>query len=317
MTALDAVKARIAPLQEKLSVYPRLWEVFEHCFINTLETTVEAIAPGDTFIITGDIHAMWQRDSTAQVLHYLRFADDPAVASMIEGLIARQTENTLRDPYANSFNREETKFKLNYDEPLPNDWVWEQKYEVDSLCNPILLAWRYWEKTGSEAFLTERFHEALKTAARVFRAEQRHENSPYRFTRENCPYRDTLHHDGKGEPVGYTGMTWSGFRPGAVPRGEHPADARGGDHALLVHHRRDDVRGVAVAFLKRPQQRRVSAAPRAERVVHTGHDHPGAQTAHQIAQEILRRLGGVGAREMRHQRVVRAELLEFVQILVR
>ena len=89
MDALSAVRARLAPVKDALSAVPGLPDMFERCFLNTLETTVQTLRPGDTFIITGDIEAMWLRDSTAQVLHYLRFADDEGVAKLIEGLIAR------------------------------------------------------------------------------------------------------------------------------------------------------------------------------------------------------------------------------------
>ncbi|MBQ3222569.1 MAG: glycoside hydrolase family 125 protein [Clostridia bacterium] len=212
MNTIDVISARIAPMQAHLSSVPGLWDIFRRCFLNTIETTVQQ-EEGDTFVITGDIHAMWLRDSTAQVLHYLRFADDPAVASMIEGLIARQAECILRDPYANAFNREESSFKPFDDQPRASDWVWERKYEIDSLCYPIWLAGKYLAKTGSASFLTDRFHKALETIVSVFETEQKHENSPYWFVRTNCPPSDTLTHEGKGEPVGYTGMTWSGFRP--------------------------------------------------------------------------------------------------------
>jgi len=191
---------------------PGLWDIFRRCFLNTIETTVQQ-EEGDTFVITGDIHAMWLRDSTAQVLHYLRFADDEAVAKMIEGLIARQAECILRDPYANAFNREPSDFKPYSDQPRANDWVWERKYEIDSLCYPIWLAGKYIAQTGSDAFLTERFAKALETVVSVFETEQHHESSPYWFVRTDCPPSDTLTHSGRGEPVGYTGMTWSGFRP--------------------------------------------------------------------------------------------------------
>lgn len=210
--AAEVIRARIAALKDELEIYPGLWRVFEKCFMNTLETTVQA-EPGDTFVITGDIHAMWLRDSTAQVLHYLRFADDERVAALIEGLIARQAKNVLLDPYANAYNREPNSFKPYDDTPRASDWVWERKYEIDSLCHAVLLAWRFYEKTGRTGFMTEMFAEMLRTVVDIFRIEQNHADSTYRFQRTNCPPSDTLTHDGMGEPVAPTGMTWSGFRP--------------------------------------------------------------------------------------------------------
>ena len=212
MTALEVVRGRIAGIEEKLGGVPGLRKVFHDCFLNTLETTVQA-QPGDTFVITGDIHAMWLRDSTAQVLHYLRFADAEPVAELVEGLIARQAKCVLIDPYANAYNREPSDFKPFDDRPRASDWVWERKYEIDSLCYPIWLAWRFHEKTGRTGFLTAQFAEMLRTIVDVFRTEQNHAQSDYRFQRSNCPPSDTLSHEGCGEPVAVTGMTWSGFRP--------------------------------------------------------------------------------------------------------
>lgn len=212
MNTADVIRGRIKNMQEELALCPGLFEIFERCFLNTIETTVQQ-EKGDTFVITGDIHAMWLRDSTAQVLHYLRFADDEAVSSMIAGLIARQAECVLRDAYANAFDREPSDYKPFDDQPRANDWVWERKYEIDSLCYPIWLAEKYIARTGNESVLTERFHQALARIIEVFETEQRHEASSYYFVRTNCPPSDTLPHEGRGEPVGYTGMTWSGFRP--------------------------------------------------------------------------------------------------------
>lgn len=212
MTIAETLRAKIAPLEEQMQEYPGLWDMFQRCFLNTIQTTVQQ-KKDDTFVITGDIPAMWLRDSTAQVMHYLRFADDPQVAEMIEGLIARQAECVLLDAYANAFNREPSSFKPFDDFPPASDWVWERKYEIDSLCYPVWLAEQYMNRTGSTAFLTERFGMALRRVVEVLRVEQHHDESPYRFTRTNCPPSDTLTHEGKGEPVAYTGMTWSGFRP--------------------------------------------------------------------------------------------------------
>ena len=212
MSCESVIRERLKPLKAELAGIPGLWEMFEKCFLNSVETTIQQ-APGDTFVITGDIPAMWLRDSAEQVLHYLRFAEEPEVAAMLEGVIARQAECILRDPYANAFNREPSDYKPYEDTPRASDWVWERKYELDSLCYPIWLAEKYLDKTGRTEFLTDRFRQALTRAVGVIRTEQRHEESPYRFTRKNCPPGDTLTREGRGEPVGETGMSWCGFRP--------------------------------------------------------------------------------------------------------
>ena len=212
MKTADIIASKLEALRPELEAVPGLWEMFRKCFLSTIETTVQQ-TPGDTFVITGDIPAMWLRDSTAQVLHYLRFAQEPEVAAMIEGLISRQADCILRDPYANAFNREENSFKPYNDTPRASDWVWERKYEIDSLCYPLWLADKYMERTGNTAFLTEKFLKALETVLDVLRTEQNHASSPYRFQRTDCAPSDTLPWEGMGNPVSYTGMTWSGFRP--------------------------------------------------------------------------------------------------------
>ena len=212
MNAKNVIGTQILQVKPALECRPGLWEMFRQCFMSTIETTVQQ-TPGDTFVITGDIPAMWLRDSTAQVLHYLRFADNQEVAEMIEGLISRQADCIKRDPYANAYNREPTDFKPFDDEPRPNDWVWERKYEIDSLCYPLWLADKYWRRTGNAGFLTVRFHEMIRTIVDVFKTEQNHDNSEYRFQRPNCPPSDTLTREGRGAQVKPTGMTWSGFRP--------------------------------------------------------------------------------------------------------
>lgn len=213
MSTANVIAREIDKLQPELSAYPGLWEIFRQCFLNTIETTVQQ-TPGDTFVITGDIPAMWLRDSTAQVLHYLRFADQEDVADMVEGLLQRQADCILRDPYANSFNREEISGSPhNRDLPKVSGWVWERKYEIDSLCYPLWLAEKFYNKTGRTGFLDEKFADMIRSILTVFRTEQDRNSSPYYFIRTDCPPSDTLTRDGRGEPVAVTGMTWSGFRP--------------------------------------------------------------------------------------------------------
>lgn len=213
MSTASVIASEIQKLEPQLRAYPKLWDYFRKCFLNTIETTVQQ-SDGDTFVITGDIPAMWLRDSTAQVLHYLRFADHSEVADMVEGLLQRQADCILRDPYANSFNREEISGSPhNRDLPRVSGWVWERKYEIDSLCYPLWLAEKFYNKTGRTAFLNEKFADAIRAVLTVFRTEQNHSTSPYYFIRTDCPPSDTLTCEGRGEPVAVTGMTWSGFRP--------------------------------------------------------------------------------------------------------
>ena len=213
MSAKDQILKSIAPVEEVLRRAGGDPAMFRQCFMNTLDTTLTADEDGTSFVITGDIPAMWLRDSTAQVMHYVRFAKDPEVARLIEGLIERQMRCILLDPYANAFNHEASGAKWAEDRPAQSPWVWERKYEIDSLCHPVQLAHAYYSTHPTPAIFTDAFRAALKKIVEIFTIEQHHEKSDYWFERDDCPPSDTLHHNGRGEPVGYTGMTWSGFRP--------------------------------------------------------------------------------------------------------
>lgn len=214
-----SLKKVLADADVKLSGNPKLLENFKNCFVSTIETTVKRLPDGDSFVITGDIPAMWLRDSSAQVRHYLPFTkDDPELQAIVEGLIARQAKCILIDPYANAFNESPNNHRTHYDQTVLNAMIWERKYEVDSLCYPVQLAYLYYKESGSKRIFTDTFKSALHTVVDTFVTEQRHfEKSPYNFIRdeEHCYGRDTetLQNGGRGLPVNYTGMTWSGFRP--------------------------------------------------------------------------------------------------------
>ncbi|GGG53001.1 glycoside hydrolase family 125 protein [Paenibacillus radicis (ex Gao et al. 2016)] len=211
----SSVIALLEEANEKLAHEPKLLELFRNCYPNTLETTTSELQDGTTFVITGDIPAMWLRDSVAQVRHYLPLAaEDKELQGIIEGLVERQIRYIHIDPYANAFNVEPNSNR--YDEDLTEltPWIWERKYEIDSLCYPIQLAYLYWKATGRKEVFTDQFREAAGIIMKLWKVEQRHfEQSPYRFARENCPPSDTLRNNRMGMPVNYTGMTWSAFRP--------------------------------------------------------------------------------------------------------
>ncbi|WP_082031309.1 glycoside hydrolase family 125 protein [Tessaracoccus massiliensis] len=187
-------------------------ERFVAMMIDTWTTTMTPGTRG-VFVITGDIPAMWLRDSSAQVLPFLRLVDVPEVADVLRGIIERQWACIALDPYANAFNDGPTGAHFDPEDLELDPGVWERKYEIDSLGFPIDLAHRLWQATGSADHLDDAVHAGCRTIVDLWRTEQHHfERSTYRHVRDSEP-GDTLGPDGRGIPVGYTGMTWSGFRP--------------------------------------------------------------------------------------------------------
>ena len=170
---------------------PDTGQLYAQCLLSTIRNDVTITPDGTTYVITGDIGAMWLRDASAQVRPYLFFTADDSVRSLLRGVIAREAKDIAIDPYANAFNRD---YK-----------VVEEKFELDSLLYPIQLAWTYWKQTGDTAPLTPEVKSAYEQAMTLMEVERDHSLSHYR------------HHElpsgGAGNPVGYTGMVWSGFRP--------------------------------------------------------------------------------------------------------
>lgn len=216
MPTYEAIYATVRDMRQRLAVWPELADLFASCFLNTLETTVELLDDGTTFVVTGDIPAMWLRDSTAQVMPYVPLARyDEDVRRLVRGLIHRQAHYIHLDAYANAFNRLPTGPGTPRDVPQPNSWVWERKFELDSLCSPIALCHAYWRATYDTAGLDSSVHDMMWRIVRHLRVEQDHDHaSPYTFERPHpwAPY-DTLPYQGKGAPTNRTGMVWSGFRP--------------------------------------------------------------------------------------------------------
>ncbi|MDR0299491.1 MAG: glycoside hydrolase family 125 protein [Streptococcaceae bacterium] len=194
---------------------PKWAEIFKHCFSNTLETTVKPQADGTTYVLTGDIPAMWLRDSVAQVRPYLLLAkEDHEIRAMITGLVKRQMDFISKDPYANAFNESPNAAGHQTDDTKMTPWTWERKYEIDSLCYPIQLAYLLYLNTGETSQFDDKFEDAIKSILTVWEIEIDHHQSGYHFKRDNAwRPEDTLTHDGFGPDFGVTGMTWSGFRP--------------------------------------------------------------------------------------------------------
>ena len=212
---MEQIREKLEPVNVILSRIKGLDAMFTRCFMSTLETTCNFHRADDSFVFTGDIHAMWLRDSTEQVLHYLRFAHEiPQLREWIARVIRRQLRLVIADPYANAFNESANGRHGFEDLPRPGDEVWERKYELDSLCHVMLLVGEYYWRTGDSGVLDELFERAMETVLNVLETEQHHEaRSAYRFQRRDCAPSDTLTRQGKGTPTAYTGMSWSGFRP--------------------------------------------------------------------------------------------------------
>lgn len=213
------IEKTILKARKVLKEDPKLLKMFENCFTNTYNTTTQLLNDHDTFIITGDIPAMWLRDSSAQVFHYLNILEgDIPLQHMITGLIHRQIQCILLDPYANAFNLESVYKRDYYDQTDMHPLVWERKYEIDSLCYPIWLSYHYYKKTKHTDIFDKDYLKALYTIIDLWTLEQDHSHSTYRFERPiastwNLLETETLQRQGNGLPVNYTGMTWCGFRP--------------------------------------------------------------------------------------------------------
>ncbi|WP_435156432.1 glycoside hydrolase family 125 protein [Amycolatopsis sacchari] len=192
----------------------RIGQMVEAALLRTLRDTVTIGEDGTAFVITGDIPAMWLRDSTTQLTPYLRFLGEcPPLAGLVTAVVRRQFACLDHDPYANAFNDGPTGAHYEPGDLCDDPHVWEQKYEVDSLAYPVTLAHRLWRATGSAETFDTRAHRVLRTIVAQLRLEQRHDESPYRFERPGASPTETLARGGRGTPVAVTGMTWSGFRP--------------------------------------------------------------------------------------------------------
>jgi len=193
--------------------------LFENCFPNTLDTTVtHSIKDNrpDTYVITGDIDAMWLRDSSAQVFPYLTFVkEDKSLKNLIAGVINRQTKCVLKDPYANAFYGDDTKVgEWSTDLTKMQPGLHERKWEIDSLCYPIRLAYHYWKATGDTAPFDQNWQNAIKATLRTFIEQQRKTNDgPYSFQRKTSWATDGVPMNGYGYPVKPVGLICSSFRP--------------------------------------------------------------------------------------------------------
>lgn len=187
---------------------PEIMEMFYACFPNTLDTTVHYggyDGKNDTFVVTGDIPAMWLRDSTNQVWPYLRFINkDEELRRMFIGLINRQVRCILTDPYANAFEQD--------------GGVWERKYELDSLASFLRLSVGYFQKTKD---LTPFDSDWLQTVNKIIEIVHLEQNTLdknnhellYHFTTKAGHLHPAIRLKGYGYPGRQCGLSRCVFRP--------------------------------------------------------------------------------------------------------
>ncbi|KAI0200226.1 glycoside hydrolase family 125 protein [Astrocystis sublimbata] len=230
---------------------PDLARLFENTFPSTTDTTVKFHTDGSadakrlkdfgadgewegphSFIITGDIIAEWLRDSTNQLLPYQALAKkDPAIYQLILGAVATQAEFVIESPYCNAFqpppisnlpttsNGQDDVVHPAYE---PN-FVFECKYELDSLAHFLALGNDFSEHSGSKEFLTPRWYTALQTVLQVLEEQSkgtfdpetgRFRRNQYTFSRNTNTGTETLNLMGIGNPLNSgTGLVRSAFRP--------------------------------------------------------------------------------------------------------
>ncbi len=213
----DAIEAKISSVKNDIADEELAW-MFENCFPNTLDTTVKyQVLNGkpDTFVITGDINAMWLRDSSAQVWPYLGFInEDKKLKGLIAGVINRQAKCILIDPYANAFNfsNEGSGWETDITKMKPE--LHERKWEIDSLCYPVRLAYGYWKQTSDASYFDSNWQNAMRLVVKTFREQQRiNDNGPYSFMRNTTVAYDTVPLHGFGNSTKKIGLIHSMFRP--------------------------------------------------------------------------------------------------------
>jgi meiotically up-regulated gene 157 (Mug157) protein len=214
----QAVESTIVKIKNQVADAEMAW-LFENCFPNTLDTTVDfemVNGQPDTYVITGDIDAMWLRDSTAQVWPYLSLIrKDSRLKELIAGVINRQKKCILLDPYANAFYKDVTKVsEWKSDLTDMKAGIHERKWEIDSLCYPIRLAHGYWKTTNDNSVFDEDWERSIQLILKTFKEQQRKTGSgPYSFQRTTAWATDGVPLGGYGYPINPIGLICSMFRP--------------------------------------------------------------------------------------------------------
>jgi len=215
----QAVEAAIAAFQRQVPDAELGW-LFGNCFANALDTTVTHTTPGgrpDTFVRLGDLDVMGLRDSSAQVWPYLALAPhDAALRQLLVGVLNRQAQCILLDPYGSTFYADPTKVNTEApSQPAAPPGVHARQWNLDSLCYPIRLAYHYWKTTGDQQPFDAQWRRALALIVQTFREQQRKTGpGPYHYQRPTLDAADTQALTGYGYPARPGGLIASAFGPG-------------------------------------------------------------------------------------------------------
>jgi meiotically up-regulated gene 157 (Mug157) protein len=140
--------------------------------------------------------------------------EDDDLKGLLAGVVNRQTQCILIDPYANAFNDGPTGGGWESDLTDMKPELHERKYEIDSLCYPVRLAHGYWKTTGDASVLDSDWQAAAKLVVKTFREQQRlNGRGPYKFQRLTAVSYDTVPLGGYGNPTRKVGLIHSMFRP--------------------------------------------------------------------------------------------------------
>ncbi len=214
----EAVEKTIKTIKKSIADEELAW-MFENCFPNTLDTTVKFYQKNNkpyTYVITGDIDAMWLRDSSAQVYPYLSLAnEDEKLKNLLKGVINKQVECVLLDSYANAFFNDANKVsEWKDDSTQMKPGIHERKWEIDSLCYVMRLSYNYWKITGDSSIFDVEWKKGMLLILQTFKEQQRKDSKgPYKFQRSNGNPLDTQFAGGYGNPTKKVGLIHSMFRP--------------------------------------------------------------------------------------------------------